>query len=186
MRAETNSTVSAGSMPLRQASPRAGRRQLVRLMSSARRRKAPVLGSKHPRAVEAARGFPEQGQEPSSVREGVHVFDDGVRRHDDGGVHRAFFSMRLSSTAKACFASMPGGTDTARTLPDMRNGRRAGFQAGDGRSSRRRARSPAVQRSSGHAHRRQLLPDHETVYGFFRADRVVDVLPPAVFPAGDG
>lgn len=75
-----------------------------------------------------------------------------------------FFSMRLSSTAKACFASMPGGTDTARTLPDMRNG--------EGPASGPRCRAieqdvPDRQRFKvvGHAHRRQLLPDHETYTG---------------------
>ena len=81
------------------------------------------LGIEHARAVETARGFPEQGAGAFQCQEASMCLTmaSGVMTME-GVSSCPFFSMRLSSTAKACFASMPGGTDTARTLPDMRNG----------------------------------------------------------------
>ena len=103
--------------------------------------------------------------EPSSVRKASMCLTmaSGVMTME-GVSSCPFFSMRLSSTAKACFASMPGGTDTARTLPDMRNGE----GPASGPRCRRSSRTCPIasgSRSSGHAHRRQLLPDHETYTG---------------------
>ena len=165
MRAETNSTVSAGSMPLRQAQPASRSRQLCRPMSSARRRKVPVLGSNMPARWKQPVDSQSRGQEPSNVRKASMCLTmaSGVMTME-GVSSCPFFSMRLSSTAKACFASMPGGTDTARTLPDMRNGE----GPASGPRCRRSSRTCPIHsgsRSSGHAHRRQLLPDHETYTG---------------------
>lgn len=123
MRAETNSTVSAGSMPLRQAQPASRVEAVVPPDVLGEAEEGSGLGIEHPRAVEAARGFPEQGAGAFQRQESVHVFDEGVGRHDDGGRFIVpFFLHALEFHGKGVFRVDAGGTDTARTLPDMRNG----------------------------------------------------------------
>ena len=126
MRAETNSTVSAGSMPLRQAQPAA----VVPPDVLGEAEEGSGLGIEHPRAVEAARGFPEQGAGAFQRQEGVHVFDDGVGRHDDGGRFIVpFFLHALEFHGKGVFRVDAGRDGYGANASGHAERRRAGFRA---------------------------------------------------------
>lgn len=186
MRAETNSTVSAGSMPLRQAQPASRSRQLCRRCPRRGGGRLRSWDRTSPRGG-SSRGFPEQGAGAFQRQEGVHVFDDGVGRHDDGGRFIVpFFLHALEFHGKGVFRVDAGRDGYGANASGHAERRRAGFRAEmPGRSSRT-CPIASGSRSSGHAHRRQLLPDHETYTGSSGLTASSMCCHPAVFPAGDG
>ena len=142
------------------------------------------LGIEHPRAVEAARGFPAQGAAAFQRQEGVHVFDDGVGRHDDGGRFIVpFFLHALEFHGKGVFRVDAGRDGYGANASGHAERRRAGF----------RAEMPAIEQDVPDRQRFKVVGPRpqaaaasgpRNVYGFFGADRVVDVLPKAARPHG--